>query len=93
MAVDPIGSSSESGATVITSAALALSQQARQGVSQQVEQIAQHTTETKDKPQELKPVEDSKDSANTENQPQHQAAESSSSQIAPTRGQTVNIEG
>ncbi len=45
MAVDPIGSANGSDTTVFTSAALALSQQARQGVSEQVEQAIQRSTE------------------------------------------------
>ena len=97
MAVDPIGSASESGATVVTSAALALSQQARQGVSEQVDKIVQAIKEpdgdNDDKQQQLKPVEDGKDSAKTENQSQNQATGFPGSQTAPTRGQNVNIEG
>ncbi len=93
MAVDPIGSANGSGTTVFTSAALALSQQARQGVSEQVEQAIQRSTEPDQDKQTAKPVEDSKDSAEAKNQSQNQAAGSSSSPAAPIRGQAINIKG
>ena len=93
MPVDPIGTA-ESGATVVTSVALALSQQARQGVSEQVEQIVQKSKEPDQDQTQLKPVEEGTESAKADTQPkQDQAVESSSSQTAPTRGQNVNIEG
>lgn len=92
MAVDPIGSA-ESGATVVTSAALALSQQARQGVSEQVEQIAQKSKEPDQDVQQAKPVEEGNESGKTEDQSQNNANASASSQTTQARGQTVNIEG
>ena len=92
MAVDPSGSSSESGTAVVTSAALALSKQARQGVSEQVEKIINSPKETDKEQQQLKPVEDGSESEKTSDQ-QQSAAQSSSGQTVPERGRTVNIEG
>ncbi|MGA0394621.1 MAG: hypothetical protein ACO3MW_11245 [Rhodospirillales bacterium] len=92
MAVNPI-STADSGATVVTSAALALSQQARQGVSEQVEQIAQKSKEPDQDNQQTKAVEQGQESGKTEDQLQNNANGSASSQTAPVRGQTINIEG
>ena len=95
MVVDPTGLAT-SGATVITSAAIALSQQVRQNLSAQVEQAAQKTKEPESTEQQGKPaVEEGSESAKTNDQPQNQAAETESSggQNAPTRGLTINIEG
>ena len=65
MAVDPIGLAT-SGATVITSAAIALSQQVRQNLSAQVEQAAQKTKEPESTEQQGKPaVEEGSESAKT----------------------------
>jgi len=84
MAVDPFGTA-ELGATVFSSAALVLSQQARQGVSEQVEQIAQKSQKSDQYQIQL-------ESAKADTQPQqNQAAVSPSSQSEPSRGQIKNI--
>ncbi|MEX2451138.1 MAG: hypothetical protein WD407_09805 [Rhodospirillales bacterium] len=93
MAVDPLGSGGELGTTVITSAALALSQQARQAVSEQVDKIAQASKEADKDQKQIKPVEDGKDAAKAENQPRDFAESPSPSQTVPERGRTINIEG
>jgi hypothetical protein len=93
MAVDSLGSIGESGTTVVTSAALALSQQARQAVSEQVDKIAQASKEADKDQKQFKPVEDGKDAAKTETQPHDFTESFSSSQTVPERGRTINIEG
>lgn len=93
MAVDPFGTA-ELGATVFSSAALVLSQQARQGLSEQVEQIAQKSQEPDQDQKQLKTVVESSGSAKADTQPQqNQSAETPSTQSEPTRGQNVNIKG
>lgn len=87
MAVD----SSGSGTAVITSAALALSKQARQGVSEQVEQIINSPKESEEQ-QQLKPVEDGKESEKANDQ-QQSAGKPSGGPAVPERGHTVNIKG
>ncbi|MEQ8194770.1 MAG: hypothetical protein RIB59_09805 [Rhodospirillales bacterium] len=93
MAVDPLGSAGESGTTVITSAALALSQQARQAVSEQVDKIAQASKEADKASQRREPVDEVKDSSKTESEPHDFTGSSSSGQTVPQRGQNINIEG
>ena len=93
MAVDPIGSSGESGTAVVTSAALALSKQARQGVSEQIEKILNSAKEPEKEQQQPKTVEDGKESEKTNDQQQSVGESSSSGQTVPERGRTVNIEG
>jgi hypothetical protein len=91
MAVDPFGTA-EPGTTVLSSAALVLSQQARQGVSEQLERIAQKSQETDQDQKQLKTVMENSESAKADTQPQQdQEAEYPSSQSEPSRGQTVNI--